>query len=210
MKKILLFALATVLCASANAQLHKGRVLLGGSLSGQTSTSTYPGRPISVDSRSLGFSPSASYFYKENRSIGLALRYHQTKYFSDPVNESVDESYGASLGLNRYLPLGNNFFLAGHLSAGYTHGTTRNFYNNTRQSQSYSYYNVALQPGISYVAVNRLLLEFGLNSLAGISYSHASGLDANGQKSSSNTYSVYTSAGESNPFYVSFNILLGK
>ncbi|TCJ14068.1 autotransporter domain-containing protein [Flaviaesturariibacter flavus] len=215
MKKILLFSIflacATCVLAQQPNTLHKGRVLLGFSLTGSTSTSRVDNGPTTVGTTALYLAPSVSYFYKDNNALGLAFSYGRQKYSGDRESGGpTAESWGAALERSRYWPIGAGFALAAHLDLGYRHSLTRNYNNSVEQRSTDDAISLYLEPGVTYAFRNRLLIELGLNAAAGIQYFHSRSTDDTGRKTTGSSYGVYTSIGQQYPLFFSMNILLGK
>jgi hypothetical protein len=203
MKKILFFSIATVLCVSANAQLHKGRVLLSGNLAGSISTRNIPGAPDYVEERDWSVIPGASYFFKANQSVGVQIGYGHSK-----TGYSEGENWSGAVSLNRYFPLGKNFFLAAHTQLAFRKSHLAAEPIVSDYSTHTNQFNATLYPGVSYVAANRFLLEAGISSLIDLYYKHEAFEGPSRQ--TRGTFGLSTSVGNTNPLYISFNILLGK
>src|SRR5688500_14694907 len=109
MKRIqLLIASSLFIVSTANAQISKGSILLGGNLS-FSSVKSEDG--IKQPNLNLNLSPSIGKAIKENLIVGVGLGY--SRYRNGPKGSEIEYSnkYGGDLFVRKYYPLGRNFYL---------------------------------------------------------------------------------------------------
>jgi hypothetical protein len=157
-------AIAVLLSFTASAQTSKGTVLLGGSLSFYHSKYTSDSNPTKTTTFAL--SPGISKFYKDNRVVGASLSYSRT------TGSQNGNSYGLSVFLRQYLPIGKDFFLFADESL---YGNTSKYrYSGSLQSRTdkAALVGVSFNPGLAYAVNKKFQLEIGLPDMVTLDYNH--------------------------------------
>jgi hypothetical protein len=219
MKKALLTTSVFVLITSiAQAQITKGRTLLGGSISyGQgnnesTGNSSYPAKQ-----HNLFVNPSVGKVIKDNLVVGLEGSFYSgNQKYGNTANESVNKSrsYGASLFVRQYVPLLKRFYFYAQALAGGGKNKAEQTYNNQTYSTTEGWgASVSLNPGLTYAITKKLYVESALNGFALLAYGHSKSEATDPSTgtvstSKSNTFNFTTSLGGGNGFSVGFRLLL--
>jgi len=118
-KKIYLLAACCSIVFFANAQIKKGEILLGGGVNYNTSSAG----STSGKSNSFYISPSVGQAVQDNLIVGLNLYYSH----NSQNNIYKSNSYGGSVFIRKYKPLGNSGFsiyLEGSLGGTYNKATS--------------------------------------------------------------------------------------
>lgn len=151
MKKITILVLAMCGSLGAFAQFNQGRMLVGGSVEFQTTTSKYKNDATTVTTgRSTSFSlaPQFGYFIIDNLAIGAALDLSLSKWKPEDDN---GESTGTSIALQPivryYLPQG--IFFQGRFGFG-SAKTKYDTFNNNVTEEKYSTLSWALSAGYAF------------------------------------------------------------
>jgi hypothetical protein len=173
-QRLLLIIVLFVIAASANAQIQKGAIVLGGQLgfSSQSSKSTQN------TSKTIGFgiSPAFGKAIKENLVIGGDINYSYNKNEPGVAVVQKSNSYGLGFFVRKYKELGKGFYLFGQtrLGGSYQKQTTK---NNVQPSGNVetkgSFFQLAIYPGLAYSISKKLQLEAGFNNLGYIQYDHS-------------------------------------
>jgi hypothetical protein len=152
--KALLLALFTLCIAIvSNAQIPAGTRLIGGSL-GFIHQEHENGSNSVNKSTTVNINPTFGRAVKDNKVNGFSLAYSYNRLKSGSPS-FTNQSVGAGIFRQKYLPLGNSFmaFGEGNLAASYT----------WRKSDYKSYALIAgFGAGLAYNANNRLLLTVSL------------------------------------------------
>jgi tetrahydromethanopterin S-methyltransferase subunit F len=218
MKKLLLFFITTTVGFSSQAQLNKGRVLLGGGIGfGNGEQTTFSGN-TSATKKSAGFSiyPSAGVFVKDNLLVGVDMAYGHARFEDAQSSASIDtrNSYSAGIFATRFLPLGSGFFFSGTAGVGYGFSkeestsaqTGTNI--NTIKSNGVS---ASLYPGVSYIVHKRFMIGLRLVDLFRVQYTWREQSGPNDVLQNRDHYlSAGVAAGGTVSFNIGFNYLLGK
>jgi hypothetical protein len=166
LKKLLLPLLVLFAC-TANAQINKGAVLLGGNIA--YSEVNY-GEPSNQDQNDFIISPSVGFAYKTNRVAGVGINYGHSKV-ENQNSKTETESIGGFVYMRRYWQLGKSFYLFAEGNGGYLHSERiyRSKVTTDRQEQKTNGIQFGLYPGIAYALGKKIQLEAGLNNLVGLS-----------------------------------------
>ncbi|GAB4093846.1 hypothetical protein [Flaviaesturariibacter terrae] len=206
MTKILMLLAGMLALGTAQAQLTKGRVLLGGTVAFTDSRSSNH-----YATQQLGL--TAGIFPTDNLLVAATGSYSNApgSYSIDNVNISVSKSYSLGLLLRRYYPLGKQFYLTLEGSAVYDHNSGYWQSGTYVLPQRSNGFTVAAGPGISYSFGRRLLLDLNLGQLLSVTSYRQIAQDATGVEK---VRSTQTSAGFGRtgtiPFNIGFNFLLGR
>ncbi|MEJ7911985.1 MAG: outer membrane beta-barrel protein [Chitinophagaceae bacterium] len=206
---------------SVSAQIKKGTVLLGGSISGSTSKSYFDRQGLTPErTTSSGFSvgPSIGFAFGENAVAGLGISYHRSKNNQGNTSQisTAADGYGINLFSRHYLPLSNKFYLFGE-------GQVFYFANHSTQKQNpdgkllndvkNNFVGVGVSPGLTYAVNKKIHLEAQLNNILSLQYlseryqnfqiSPITGFKNKG-------FSANVNVSPANPFQFTFRFVLGK
>jgi hypothetical protein len=214
MKKFLLVSITFFFIVSlAHAQITKGSLLLGGSVSANTNE-TESG---STENKSNGLyiRPAIGLTVKENTVVGLRGGYsHSKTQYNGPYAEQKTYSYSIGTFVRRYLPLGKGFYLFGE--AGVDYDYLENSQPNGNDSKSVykgKTFEADLYPGIAYAVSKKIHLEASINNLINLSYltSKTEYSYVGGQTvSKTKGFSFGSNASSSVPLNIGFRFVLGK
>lgn len=212
-KTLLLTAGLFCLVIVSRAQVPKGTVFIGGSISLNSNTSTVSDTLNSYTQKtnSYSFSPTIGIVTKDNNVVGFSLSYVHQDNTGAPLN-----LYGGGFYLRRYVGLSKRlyFFYEENIFISYD---SQEFYvdnaqtkrKNTEWRSAMSFY-----PGISYTVNDRFFLEAGISNLITISSSTTKSIDTQGDKvirSTKNTqFSANYNFSSVVPFTIGFRIALHK
>lgn len=178
MTKILCSCLAILFAISANAQINKGAVLLGGDInfgdsksSSSYATSEYTGGGASV---SIGKA------VKENKVVGISFGYNSSKQTTTPIASYYDTTgqkinqYNIGFFYRDYKKLAKDLYFFGQANAGYFYANQKYDYE-VNKANSYKVVQnggaVSIAPGIAYKACKKVFIELSLNNLVYARYS---------------------------------------
>lgn len=162
-KILLLSTILFSIAASSNAQLTKGKVLLGGSISYANSSDG--------GSNSFYSNVQAGKFVKDNTVFGVGISYSTYKY---EVANTNPATYGLNIFYRKYKPIIKDLYFFAEVSGGYSY--SRVYYGIYRPGSD-GYRNVSnggsinLTPGISYSLWKHLQVELIMQNLAYVNYS---------------------------------------
>lgn len=209
MKKALLLAVtALAVVLSANTQITKGSILLGGSVGYITTTNEFLNTESS--SNSVFLSPQFGYTISDNNVIGLRLIYNSNNNQHQNYPETESSGFSAGLFYRRYISLSNKFFLFGEGGADYG---VNNYDNGSGNEFEGKTIGLNLFPGISYSVGKRFHLEAVLNDLFRINYSTGKNIDNTGTspvESKTKAFSIGTNISSQMPLTIGFRFVLGK
>lgn len=174
MKKILFTCILSSIIFAANAQVNKGAILLGGTITGGFNKSEQGVQ----ETKANGFSirPSIGFAYKPNRVFGVSLGYGTGKSESTSgsyLGINRTKSYGAGVYFRRYFPIASRFSLFGQADLNYdyqratstsTAPFSSNFIDKTQRAGLY------LSPGASFSVSKKIMIETSFGSLLGLQY----------------------------------------
>ncbi|MGZ8549103.1 MAG: hypothetical protein ACXWV2_00515 [Chitinophagaceae bacterium] len=217
MKKTLL-AIITVslLVCSANAQIKKGSVFLGGDISGSTQK-TKSGDVTTNKQNGINISPVFGKAIKENLVLGVnaGLGIYDNKYPAGNNTNFKTNSYGAGVFLRKYKNIGTNgfyLFVQGGLGVNYmTQEHEGPFAANFNELKRISV-GINAYPGLSYAVSRKLHLETGFNNLLTLNYFHDK-LETGSPVTTSKTngFSIASSLNNATSYlYLGFRLLVGK
>ncbi|RYZ00049.1 MAG: hypothetical protein EOO11_02955 [Chitinophagaceae bacterium] len=214
MKKTLLVAAGIISAAAANAQLNKGRVFLGGSISTSSSESTTVNPPGNVVSKqtSTAIDPTIGFFVKENLVVGINVGFTSGKTESGGSTQQEQRSIAPGIFARRYYPLGKSFYFYGHGGLNYVNQKTEDFSGTTTVSESTGNgFSLTVYPGVAYAIRRNFLLEVSLRNLVTANYLGSETKNGTGTVvSKNNSFNLGINGGGGVPLSVGFNILLGK
>jgi hypothetical protein len=215
MKTKILLSFSIFFCAAitANAQITKGKYLLGGSAS-YTNSKNQQGSGSKYES----FNTNIQFgkVIKDNTAAGIILSYGY--YNNGPENKT--NVYSAGIFYRKYKPLAKGFYFFAELDGVYNYSkNTEGHFEIGNNAQRYTSNAgiISFTPGISYSVCKRMQMELLMPNLASISYGNTKT-----EYTSTSTTSVLTVKGNIfsananfntsflNNFGIGFKFLLGK
>jgi hypothetical protein len=172
MKKHFYLLIAGILTfCTVHAQIKKGQVQLGGSLSFYTGSAKFGN--YSNNSTNVTISPAFGMAVQDNLVLGISLLYgHNPMKYGDPQYESGFDQYGGGIFVRRYKPIGKSFsvFMQWDLLGEYDH-TNTGYKDSVVYSNVKIYnFNTGLYPGIAYNISRRVQVETSLPYLIYVNY----------------------------------------
>lgn len=174
MKKITLLA-AVIFCSAitANAQVSKGALFLGGSLGfGSEKTETTTGAVTTTDPErsDWNFSPQAGYFITNNIAAGIMLDFAGTTIKTAPTPTTTAERKINSLGFGvfgrYYAPINDKFYFWGQLGLMFGSGSDETTAGAvTINNGDKSMMDISLRPGFTFFPSTRYGLDFSVGGL---------------------------------------------
>lgn len=218
MKKTLLSILTVSLFFySANAQIKKGAVFLGGNISG--STQKTKSNDITTNKQTvINFSPVFGKAIKENLVLGVIVGYsiYDNKYPTDTHIDFEADAYNAGIFLRKYKNIGSSgfyLFVHGGLGAQYMiQKQAGGPYLPSSDKLKRTSIGVSVYPGLSYAVSKKLHLETGFNNLLSLDYFHEKKQTSNpGSIAKTNGFSISSSLNNAgSALYLGFRLLIGK
>ncbi|HEV7622331.1 MAG TPA: hypothetical protein VGO09_11380 [Flavisolibacter sp.] len=208
-KSILFLAGFFIIILSAQAQITKGSILLGGGFSFSTANSIFPNTP---DSKLTQFtiSPSVGLAVKDNSVVGIFFIYSHAR---DNDNLQNNKFYEAGAYWRKYLPLGKSFYFFTNTQLTYLYGEWKYTTIDNLQLLKQSTINIGIYPGVTYALNKKFHLEASLPNLINLGYTHTENFSSGttGQTSyKQNSVALYTNLSASNPFNFGFRFVIGK
>jgi len=218
MKKTLLAILAVSLFVySANAQIKKGSVFLGGDISGSTQK-TKSNDVITNKQSGINILPVFGKAIKDNLVLGINAGfgiYDNEHPTGDNTNFDAN-SYNVGVFLRKYKNVGTSgfyLFVQGGLGAHYMiqkqeGGSYLPSFDELKRTSI----GLSAYPGLSYAVSKKLHLETGFNNLLSMNYFHEKRQASNpGSITKTNGFSVASSLNNAtSALYLGFRLLLGK
>jgi hypothetical protein len=161
---------------SSQAQTEKGKFILGGNVSYNTTKTDAPGAEASHE---FSIVPNIGYFVSDNIAIGTGIGYESQKA-SSPSLYGKTESFVVSPFGRYYVPVADKFHFFGQLSVPMAFGNTKALNTELEvgdKTGSSTSIGVALSPGFAFYPSSRIGIEFALN---GVSYNDYSIEDRDG------------------------------
>src|ERR1700742_2487147 len=155
MKKFYLFFSLLLVGYLSQAQIGKGTILLGGSLSVGSSSDNQSANGVAgakITSSSVGLSPSIGLAVQNNLVLGLHLIYDHQDESQDTVSSSKANDYGLGVFLRRYKYLGDRFYFFGESDLNFIYEHSRNgqpgdLYSSETKT---SLFSLGFAPGVAY------------------------------------------------------------
>lgn len=174
MKRITLLSIVTVFIAgAAQAQIGKGTVMLGGSVSGGNSKSE---DNLGV-SKSKGFSisPSVGVAVKDNIVVGVFANYGHSKneYSTNIGSSATNTNVGGGVYVRTYAPLSKRFYLFGNGSFNYSYSKSESDFTQNNRIYKSNGVGIGLYPGVAFDVNKWLQLETSLPSFISVGYSRS-------------------------------------
>jgi hypothetical protein len=171
--KILLSLALTVLIASASySQIQPGKILLGGSVSYNSSTPD--------DTHSFYSYLQAGKVFGSNNVFGIILSRNSNVYQSGSSVENKSRNTGGGVFFRKYKVLGKNFYAFAEANAIYQHGKIDQFYfpvSGQPLAVNTDGINLNFVPGISYGITKKFQVELAVLNLGNLSYQKIKTID---------------------------------
>ena len=208
-KNLLVAAFALVFISfSAQAQIKKGAVLLGGQLSFYSQSSS-----SSLKNKGFTLLPAVGKAVSENLVLGADIVIGSSRYQPSSNYSQNASTLGAGFFVRRYKTLGSGFYFFLQARAG-------GLYNgqdvvdglqagNTATTRGYTV-QVSAFPGVAYSVSKKFQLEAGLNNLVSAQYDHSKQTMFQSPNSitKTNNFSLGTSLSNFSGLSVGFRVLL--
>lgn len=205
MSKILFSFLIIFIAMSANAQISKNSILLGGDIgvgTGKNSTSNNFEQKTNYGSISLSLGKAI----KENVVVGFNAGYNGSKQTNSTfTNEDTASTRGNGYNLGvfyrQYKTIVKDLYFFGQANAIYSYNTSKREYkvypgNNSKTIQNTG--AVSITPGLAYKIFKKTYLELSLTNLVSLQYSHENVTANNNYSSKSNSFSLSTAFSNNN------------
>lgn len=203
------FAILFFISIASNAQISKGRYLLGGS-------STYNNSELN-NSNNTTSNIQFGKVIKENTVVGVMGSIYAAKTHN-ANSELTVYNYSAGVFYRKYKPLGKNFYFLQEVDATYQHSRGFNSFYYDSQSLLEKSNGAVLSyiPGISYSVMKRMQIELTMPYLANVSFTNYKTVDsqlpAGASPQKANVFSANINLNSSllGNFGIGFKFLLGK
>lgn len=222
-KHFYLITLFFAIAYGSQAQIKKGDVLLGGTLSFNTQkTSPDDANPDNGYKQTyFTITPSIGKAIKDNLLLGFDLTFMGSKNTQNNGSAFQQKTftYGGGVFLRKYKPLGSGFaiFMQTRFGGSYNTNKSQNVgdpypYNN---SKGYTF-DLSFYPGIAYAITKRVQLETGFANLVDVNYSHSKNTTTTGltndvlSTSKFNSFGISSSLSSNIGFAVGIKVLLGS
>jgi len=212
MKKILLFIFTlSLFVSSANSQIKKGSIFLGGDIGGSTQKTKTDG--VTSDKQSgINISPVIGKAIKDNLVLGINAGINLYK----DENTTNTNSYSAGVFLRKYKNIGTSgfyIFVQGGLNGAY-YTQKRNVAPSPISNETkIIFVGLSAYPGISYAISRKLHLETGFNNLLLLNYRNEKRETGDPVISTQKTNAFNISSSLNNAtssLYLGFRLLIGK
>ena len=212
-KILLTSAILFCICFSVNAQINKGRILVGGSISYSASKNqSTSGSKFEIFNSNIVIGKVVS----DNNVVGAIVSYG---YTSGAFYNIVD-SYNAGIFYRKYKSLLKNLYLFGEMDATYNFSkTTSGIFSSGSDGTRYrsNGVSIAFIPAISYLLFKKMQVELLMPNIASLSYSgtrtdYTSSTSSSVPSVKGNIFSVSTNFNSNflSNFGIGFKFLLGK
>ncbi len=214
MKKSLpLIFIAFTIAGTANAQITKGSVFLGGDVSAYTQKTKSEGE-VTNKSSGIYVMPVFGKAIRENLVFGITagLSISDNEVLTNNVEQEA-KGYNAGVFLRKYKNIGTSgfyIFIQGGLGANYQLQENSGTYVGYDKTKKITI-GLNAYPGISYAVSRKFHLESGFNNLLMINYyqeKRETGTPVVDYKT--NGFAISSSLQNSSALYLGFRVLIGK
>ena len=210
---------------TANAQLEKGTILLGGSVNYYSDKSSQPFlyNNYNYKSDGVGANIQIGRAVKTNSFAGIILSYSHTNNYVTTVSPDSNfyksTTVGAGVFYRKYKRLLKDFYFFAEVNGQYQYGETKqagsNVYSNSKATSNGG--TITFTPGISYALCKNLQMELLMNGLVSTSYTHTrytfiSGTPPVTSDGKRNSFSIYGNLNSNlfSGFGIGFKYFIGK
>lgn len=165
-KILLSLALAILIVSAGYSQIQPGKILLGGSVSYNSSNSSSPD-----DWHSFYSYVQAGKVFGDNNVFGIIFT-RSSNFYQIQTSENKNRNTGGGLFFRKYKELGKNFYAFAEADAIYQHGKgeQNNFINSSQSLVTSDAINLNFVPGISYGISRKFQMELVMLNLANLYY----------------------------------------
>lgn len=199
--------------ASAQAQIKKGSIWLGGNIGYSENKNDFESNP-DYKYRSLGINPAIGTAIKDNLIAGIIVSYNKTRVTNNgSIIESKDILKGGGIFVRQYVPIVNRLYVFGEANATYKsfRGNESQSYNNIKINKKGWEAALNFSPGVSYGISKKLQLETGFNSLFHIAKTKRNNTSAaNGYDMKTESFSAGLNLENESYFFIGFRFLINK
>jgi len=217
MKKYLLLCsiVSAGMFSTAQAQIKKGAIFLGGDIGGSTATTESAGVDYSKQS-GFTITPVFGRAIKENLIFGAygTVAVSTYKVYDPSTNsEQKTRGYGGGFFLRKYKPLGSSgFSVFAEARAGVLFEKREDsfaIYANYQKVKTFSA-TITAYPGLSYTVSRKFQLEAGFNNLLSMKYSRENRTvgAVNNSVYKTTGFDLYSSIDNFSSLYLGFRVLL--
>jgi hypothetical protein len=207
--KILLPIVLLFVGSTATAQIPKGSVLLGGTLSVDHSVSRNDGPDNNSKSNGFSINPSIGKAIKNNFILGFGVGFGKSRTFS-PGYLFLNNGWNVNTYVRKYLPLGSDFNLFAQTSAFYGESKIENEGPNFYDKRHMKIAGLDFFPGLDYAVNRRFHLELSLNDLFRLTYTRTITINSSGGDVTEKSLSANTNLSGTNPIHIGLRFLLSK
>jgi hypothetical protein len=208
-QKILLASMIVLACiSSSKAQINKGAVWLGGSVS--VSRDNVENQNSEEVQNRLTASPAVGKVIKDNLVAGIGLHYYKEKRTSGSSNlQTVANSYGANVFVRRYFPIIPRIYAFAHGSLGGSYIRTKYTFDvpYERKGKGWSA-DLNVAPGVSFTLSKKVQLEVSSGNLLYARYSTGKDLEQGVQSRKTESFNAGFSAEALSQLIVGIRFLL--
>jgi hypothetical protein len=208
---------------TANAQIDKGAVLLGGGVSYYSYKSDQPNYYYAnSQNKSVGANIQIGKAVNKNDVAGLILSYNYNKVNAinyPDSNAYKNNQYGVGIFYRKYKKLLKDFYFFGEIDGEYTHSENlqQNLQNGADKSKTTSDGGrISFVPGLSYQLCKMMQVELTMQNIVSASYVHFKTNYANitippgPYKGNNFSFNANLNSGFLSNFGIGFKFLLGK
>lgn len=224
MKTKILLSLSVLffLAITSNAQINKGRLLLGGGAGYSSYKNPQPDYYNGSEYKSANFNIQFGKAVNTNSVVGIIISYGYNKSNTTNLpdsNVSKNNQYGAGVFYRKYKRVLKDFYFFGEADGEYTRtdNTQQNWQNgNNGYKQISNGGLISFTPGLSYQLCKKMQIELTMLNIISLSYAHTktdySGNTVTPGSYTGNNFSFNTNLNSNllSNFGIGFKFLLGK
>ena len=164
MKKFILFSALLCITLISTAQITKGSLFLGGTVSGNANEQKDDNQTSETENSQWVVGIDFGKFVADNKAVGFFFDYYgnssKNKYGNFPVTSYKTEGNGIGGGIfyRQYFSIGSKWFLFGEASLGYHRFESENETNDKLTSKGKGWsIDLGVTPGISFAAGGEII-----------------------------------------------------
>lgn len=198
---------------SAQAQIKKGAIWLGGNIGYSENKTDYETSP-DYKYRTLGINPAIGTAIKDNLVAGIIISYNKTRINNGgSMIESKETMKGGGIFLRQYVPIVNRLYIFGEANATFKslRGNETQSYNNVKINKKGWDAGLSFSPGVSYGINRKIQLETGFNSLIHVLKTKRNNTStANGYDIKTESFSAGLNLENESYFFIGIRFLINK